>query len=79
MTEKNFVHLHNHTEYSLLDGASRIADVLDQTKNLGMNALAITDHGNMYGVIDFYKAALERGVKPIEKSAPKSTAKNIFI
>ncbi|MBO4400310.1 MAG: DNA polymerase III subunit alpha [Selenomonadaceae bacterium] len=65
MTEKNFVHLHSHTEYSLLDGASRITDVLDQTKNLGMNALAITDHGNMYGVIDFYKAALERGVKPI--------------
>ncbi len=65
MIEKNFVHLHNHTEYSLLDGAARIADVLDQTKNLGMSALAITDHGNMYGVIDFYKAALECGVKPI--------------
>ena len=63
--EKNFVHLHNHTEYSLLDGASRIADVLDQTRNLGMSALAVTDHGNMYGVIDFYRAAVERGIKPI--------------
>ena len=65
MNEKNFVHLHNHTEYSLLDGASRISDLLDQTKNLGMNALAITDHGTMYGVIDFYKEAVKRGIKPI--------------
>lgn len=65
MNEKNFVHLHNHTEYSLLDGASRISDLIEQTKNLGMNALAITDHGTMYGVIDFYKAAIKNGVKPI--------------
>ena len=65
MAEENFVHLHCHTEYSLLDGAARIGDLLDQTKNLGMSALAITDHGNMYGVIDFYKAATARGIKPI--------------
>ncbi|MBQ7703901.1 MAG: DNA polymerase III subunit alpha [Selenomonadaceae bacterium] len=65
MSGKNFVHLHNHTEYSLLDGASRISDLIEQTKNLGMDALAITDHGTMYGVIDFYKAAVKRGVKPI--------------
>ena len=65
MSEKNFVHLHNHTEYSLLDGASRISDLIEQTKNLGMPALAITDHGNMYGVIDFYKTAIKHGVKPI--------------
>ena len=65
MEEKNFVHLHTHTEYSLLDGAARIEDLLDQTKNLGMDALAITDHGNMYGVINFYKAAIKRGIKPI--------------
>lgn len=65
MSEKNFVHLHNHTEYSLLDGASRISDLIERTKNLGMDALAITDHGNMYGVIDFYKEAVKRGVKPI--------------
>ena len=63
--EKNFIHLHVHTEYSLLDGAARINDLLDAAKNFGMSALAITDHGNMYGVIDFYKAALARGIKPI--------------
>lgn len=65
MSEKDFVHLHVHTEYSLLDGAARINNVLRQAKNLGMNALAITDHGNLYGVIHFYKAALKIGVKPI--------------
>ena len=61
----NFTHLHVHTEYSLLDGAARINDLLDAAKNFGMTSLAITDHGTMYGVIDFYKAAVERGIKPI--------------
>lgn len=61
----NFVHLHTHTEYSLLDGASRITDLLDRCKELGMNSLAITDHGVMYGVVDFYKEAKARGIKPI--------------
>ncbi len=65
MIEKNFVHLHVHTEYSLLDGAARIGDLLDAAKNFGMNAIAITDHGTMYGVVNFYKAAVERGIKPI--------------
>ena len=60
-----FTHLHVHTEYSLLDGACRLGPVLDRAKALGMDSLAITDHGNMYGVIDFYRAARERGVKPI--------------
>ena len=60
-----FVHLHVHTEYSLLDGAARINDLLDAAKNFGMKSLAITDHGTMYGVIDFYKAAQKRGIKPI--------------
>ena len=63
--EKKFAHLHVHTEYSLLDGAARINDLLDAAKNLGMTSLAITDHGTMYGVIDFYKAAQKRGIKPI--------------
>ncbi len=63
--EKNFIHLHVHTEYSLLDGAARINELLDAAKNFGMSALAITDHGNMYGVINFYKAAKARGIKPI--------------
>ncbi|MBR3499200.1 MAG: DNA polymerase III subunit alpha [Selenomonadaceae bacterium] len=61
----DFVHLHVHTEYSLLDGAARINDLLDAAKNFGMKSLAITDHGTMYGVIDFYKAARKRGIKPI--------------
>ncbi|MBR5620415.1 MAG: DNA polymerase III subunit alpha, partial [Clostridia bacterium] len=60
-----FAHLHLHTQYSLLDGACRIGDVLDRAKELGQTAMAITDHGVMYGVIDFYKAALERGIRPI--------------
>ena len=50
VSEKNFVHLHVHTEYSLLDGAARINDLLDAAKNFGMKSLAITDHGTMYGV-----------------------------
>ncbi|MBR0261272.1 MAG: DNA polymerase III subunit alpha [Selenomonadaceae bacterium] len=61
----DFTHLHVHTEYSLLDGAARINDLLDAAKNFGMTSLAITDHGTMYGVIDFYKAAQKRGIKPI--------------
>ncbi len=60
-----FAHLHLHTEYSLLDGACRIERLLDRAKELGQTAAAITDHGNMYGVIDFYKAAKKRGIKPI--------------
>lgn len=54
-----------HTEYSLLDGACRIGELLDRAKELGMESLAITDHGNMYGAIDFYRAAKERGIRPI--------------
>ncbi len=61
----NFVHLHVHTEYSLLDGASRIEDLIGRAKELGMPAIAITDHGCMYGAVDFYKQALKQGIKPI--------------
>ncbi|NLA76905.1 MAG: PHP domain-containing protein, partial [Clostridiales bacterium] len=61
----SFTHLHVHTEYSLLDGACRIGELLDRAKALGQEAVAITDHGVMYGVVDFYKAAKERGIKPI--------------
>ncbi|MEG1583564.1 MAG: DNA polymerase III subunit alpha, partial [Anaerovorax sp.] len=60
-----FTHLHLHTEYSLLDGAVRIRDVMDRVKELGMDSVAITDHGVMFGVVDFYKAAKAKGVKPI--------------
>ena len=61
----SFVHLHVHTEYSLLDGACRISGLMDRVKELGQTAVAITDHGVMYGCIDFYKAAKAAGVKPI--------------
>jgi DNA polymerase-3 subunit alpha len=60
-----FVHLHLHTEYSLLDGACRITNLLDTASKRGDKAVAITDHGVMYGAIDFYKAAKKRGIKPI--------------
>ena len=60
-----FVSLHTHTEYSLLDGSGKIKEMVARAKELGMPALAITDHGVMYGVIDFYKAAKEAGIKPI--------------
>ncbi len=61
----SFVHLHVHTEYSLLDGSNKIKEYVSRVKALGMNAAAITDHGVMYGVIDFYRAAREAGIKPI--------------
>lgn len=60
-----FVHLHTHTEYSLLDGANKIKEYVSRLKELGMNSGAITDHGVMYGAIDFYKCARESGIKPI--------------
>jgi len=60
-----FTHLHVHTHYSLLDGANRIGELVRQTQSLGMSAIAITDHGNLFGAIEFYQAALEAGVKPI--------------
>ena len=60
-----FVHLHVHTEYSLLDGASRIGPLVDRAAELGMSSLAITDHGVMYGVVDFYTKCVDKGIKPI--------------
>ena len=61
----HFVHLHVHTEYSLLDGACRLKDLVKAARDYRMPALAITDHGNMFGAIDFYRAAMARGIKPI--------------
>ena len=63
--QSKFVHLHLHSEFSLLDGANRIKDIPVRAKELGMDAIALTDHGVMYGVIDFYKACKKEGVKPI--------------
>ncbi len=61
----NFTHLHVHTEYSLLDGSSKIGELVGRAKELGMDSLAITDHGVMYGVIDFYRAAKSAGINPV--------------
>ena len=61
----SFTHLHVHTEYSLLDGSNKIKEYVKRLKDLGMTAGAITDHGVMYGVIDFYKACKEAGINPI--------------
>ena len=65
MTDQNFVHLHVHTEFSLLDGLSRIDKLVDRAKELNMPSLAITDHGTMFGVMEFYRTAKAAGVKPI--------------
>ncbi len=64
-TRKMFTHLHLHTEYSLLDGLTRIAPLMERVREIGQEAVAITDHGAMYGVIDFYKEAKANGIKPI--------------
>src|SRR5579871_582683 len=65
MTDQPFVHLHVHTEFSLLDGFSRIKKLTARAAELGMKSLAITDHGVMFGVIDFYRACKANGIKPI--------------
>src|ERR1041384_3958744 len=61
----SFVHLHNHTEYSMLDGAAKIAPMLAEAQRLEMPAIGMTDHGNMFGASDFYNLATETGIKPI--------------
>ncbi len=63
--DKSFVHLHLHTQYSLLDGANRISDLVDRVSKLGMNAVAMTDHGNLHGAVEFYTKARDKGIKPI--------------
>ena len=61
----SFVHLHTHTEFSLLDGSNKIKEYVARVKELGMTAAAITDHGVMYGVIDFYRACRDAGINPV--------------
>src|SRR6266849_1240986 len=65
MPDRPFVHLHCHTHYSLLDGASRIPDPVAHVNKAGMNAVAITDHGNLYGAIEFYRECRAAGLNPI--------------
>ncbi|HML47472.1 MAG TPA: PHP domain-containing protein, partial [Clostridia bacterium] len=61
----DFAHLHVHSEFSLLDGACRVGKLLDAVQAAGMSACAVTDHGAMYGVVDFYQKAIERGIHPV--------------
>src|SRR5580692_5499496 len=65
MSAESFVHLHLHTEYSMLDGANRIPDVMKKAREFGMPAVAMTDHGNLFGAIEFYQEAEKAGIKPI--------------
>src|SRR5436305_1752642 len=65
MADRPFVHLHCHTHYSLLDGASRVPELVALVKSLGMNACAITDHGNLYGAVEFYRECRDSGLNPI--------------
>ena len=82
----SFAHLHTHTEYSMLDGAARVGELVEAAVADGQPALGITDHGNMYGVLDFYKACRDAGINPVigteaymaaesrnERPAPAST------
>ena len=64
MKADEFVNLHVHTEYSLLDGACRVKKLIRRTKELGQTAVAITDHGNMYGAVEFWNEAKKQGIKP---------------
>src|SRR5215831_6565939 len=65
MSSRPFVHLHCHSHYSLLDGANRIPELVAHARTLGMNALALTDHGNLYGAIEFYRECTAAGLNPI--------------
>src|SRR5262245_13992433 len=65
MSDRPFVHLHCHTHYSLLDGANRIPEMVAHVKELGMTAVAITDHGNLYGAVEFYRECRDAGLNPI--------------
>src|SRR5919199_1220718 len=65
MSDRPFVHLHCHTHYSLLDGANRVPELVERVKKLGMNAVAMTDHGNLYGAIEFYRECRSAGLNPI--------------
>ena len=90
MAGAGFLHLHNHSEYSLLDGALRIKDLVSTAADMGMSAVALTDHGNLFGAIPFFREAKEAGIKPIigietyvargghtQKTALRGQAKNV--
>ncbi len=77
--DKKFCHLHLHTEYSLLDGSGKISNIIKRAKELGMESIAITDHGAMYGCVDFYKAAKEADIKPIIGCEVYVVPKSLYI
>ncbi|WP_426350100.1 DNA polymerase III subunit alpha [Alloiococcus sp. CFN-8] len=78
MRDKKFTHLHLHTEYSLLDGSGKISKLIERAKELGMESIAITDHGVMYGCVDFYKEAKAQGIKPILGCEIYVAAKSLY-
>ena len=63
--KSEFVHLHNHSDYSLLDGAQPIKQMVSRTEELGMHSIALTDHGNLFGAVDFYMQCVKKGINPI--------------
>ncbi|MBS6888990.1 MULTISPECIES: DNA polymerase III subunit alpha [Clostridium] len=79
MGEKKFCHLHLHTEYSLLDGSGKVSKIIKRAKELGMDRIAITDHGVMYGCVEFYKQAVEQGIKPILGCEVYVASKSMYI
>lgn len=79
MEKKQFCHLHLHTEYSLLDGSGKVGELMKAAKELGMDSIAITDHGVMYGLVDFYKAAKDNGIKAILGCEVYVVAKSMHI
>ncbi|MBS7131259.1 MULTISPECIES: DNA polymerase III subunit alpha [Clostridium] len=79
MGEKKFCHLHLHTEYSLLDGSGKVSKIIKRAKELGMDSIAITDHGVMYGCVEFYKQAVEQGIKPILGCEVYVASKSMYI
>ncbi|WP_244833945.1 DNA polymerase III subunit alpha [Clostridium sp. BJN0001] len=79
MSKNEFCHLHLHTEYSLLDGSGKIKEIIKAAKEMGMKSVAITDHGVMYGLVDFYKAAKDVGIKPILGCEIYVVAKSMYI
>ena len=79
MGEKKFCHLHLHTEYSLLDGSGKVSKIIKRAKELGMDSIAITDHGVMYCCVEFYKQAVEQGIKPILGCEVYVASKSMYI
>ena len=79
MGEKKFCHLHLHTEYSLLDGSGKVSKIIERAKELGMDSIAITDHGVMYGCVEFYKQAVAQGIKPILGCEVYVASKSMYI